>query len=131
MCILKSSIAVGILMPLILEWRNLYHMKKLCVSWQHLIITTEVFAEIANNFNVEELLDGGICFEYDYSSKWKLKIFLMSFFSFAISNIVKSSSSTASYGLVYQHANKELWNVSHLSKVLSYRWILAWKKERH
>ena len=68
MCILKSSIAVGILMPLILEWRNLYHMKKLCISGQHLIITTEVFAEIANNFNVEELL-GGTCFEYDYPSK--------------------------------------------------------------
>ena len=67
MCILKSSIAVGILMPLILEWRNPYHMKKLCINWQHISITAEVTAKIANNFNLEELLDG-ICFEYDYPS---------------------------------------------------------------
>ena len=57
----------------------------------------QVFEEVADSSNVEELLVGAYV---HFENSPKRKIFLLSFVSFVISTIVKPSSSAVSDGLV-------------------------------
>ena len=61
------------------------------------------FGKAAKNFDVEQFLVD-VYFHFDYSSK--RKNLLTVFVNFAIGSNVKLSNSTASAGLVFQHALK-------------------------